>query len=144
MPQDPSNVVVSSVKCQNVFTKSNIAVRASMVCFIYPPGPYTYPLVFNNLPIPMILIHHTCRITRTFSNRTYVCTSYGLLNLLLVNTGFFFFDIFLTFRLFFTLTSGSFSASSYSTVLYHVFRGLDMSISDSSSSCDILSCLLGS
>ena len=58
-----------SLSCENVifFTKSNIKVRASMVCSFCLPIPYTKPLVYKNLLIPLILTHHTFRLTRTFS-----------------------------------------------------------------------------
>ena len=75
---------------------------------------------------------------------TDVYTSSFFLDLLLVNTGFFFFDIFLTFRIFFTLTSGSLSAYSSLTVLDHIFIGLEFSVSALSSSRSILTCLLAS
>ena len=53
-----------------------------------------------------------------------------------------FFGIFLTFRLFFTLTSGPLSASSSLTVLDRVFRGIEAYISALYSSHAILTCLL--
>ena len=81
-------------------------------------------------------------LTTHFTNQTHWCTSYGLLNLLLVNTSLLFFSIFPTLRVFFNFISGSLYAYSSSKVLDCVFCGLEVSISDSSYSCDILTCLL--
>ena len=55
------------MKISLYFTKSNITVCASIVRWFYLPIPYSNPLVFKNLIIPLILTHHTYRLTRTFS-----------------------------------------------------------------------------
>ena len=81
----------------------------------------TQTLLLKNLLMPLILKHHTCRLTCTLPNHTYWCTSSVLLNILLVNNFFFFFDISPTFHIFFTLSYGSLYASSSSIVLDNVF-----------------------
>ena len=106
-------------------------------CYIHLPSCFSKMLSYHWY----LHITHTDLI-KMFSNHTYWCTAYGLFNLFLATTGLFLFDIFLTLHVLFTLNSGSFSASCYSTFLDRLFRGLELYISSYYYSCALLSCIL--
>ena len=75
-------------------TKINITVRAFTVYFLNLLITYTNPLVYKIFSCHLYLHITHAGLPLLYFNQTYLFISSGLLNILLVNTGFFFFDIF--------------------------------------------------
>ena len=126
MFQAPSIVIVFMWKMSIYFYKEQHHITRIHGSFVLSSYSIHLPSFFEKISYHWYLhTKHAC-LPVNFYNWTYWCNSSGLLNLLLVNTGFFLFYIFPAFRLFFTLTSSSFSASYSSTVLDIIFRVLEV------------------
>ena len=126
---------------------SNLFLQRATSQYVHPwffvlyPCYRHLPSCLQNVLLTIIITHHTSKIISAFFQLDL------LMYLIRIDESLsfqccFFFDIFPTFRIFLTLTYGLLSASCSSTVLNHVFCCIELSISDSSYSRDLLICLL--